>query len=819
MFWRFGFHNSSAIDALLDREDIKLEDILEEEDLLQETKSHNQKLINFFCKPENLSQLLNYITASDLDDSAKFKYPFLACEIIACEVSCIVDAIVLENRHLLESFWTFLDRPASPRRRLNDQTPTTEETGLDSLQASYFCKTISVLLAKRTTEMIEFIRSDSTNLKKILAHLQTSAIMDLLLTLVRVEELPEGKGIVQWLSDGGLLEDLVSRLDPYLDSEEHSIAQQCICEIIRMSQTSLLESPTIGLNDLIINLKSEAVMQRLASFMLDAEAPNSTSTLINGVTIIIDIIRHNNSDMDNDPMINSSYGYPSNQVVRETSVSLADMLKVLADNVSNFNALLLKPKSVNGPMQTSIGQQTPLGFERLKICELFAELLHCSNMSNLNSSTEENEIGDTTDVVEALEEKESNAKFSSEKVNSTVTKAVTDNGQDQQLAIGDYLKQKFIQHKVMPTCVDLFFSFPWNNFLHYVIYDMLHQIFNGHMDKGYNRYLAISVLQDGQLTTKIVEAQKANDAQWQGMRLGYMGHLSFIADEIIKLLEGYPESIVGAIKDHVNLDSWNEYCNNELRVTRERDRLPLGGTRPNDELEAASDEEEEEEEEEEDANQYPHYLGQRTMNGGIDEEEEDDRDHWIAGRDDYDYGYEGGFGTVSSNIGSSIPDNRNTLEEEEEYGSDDDEETGRVITDWTRGFSQFPHANAPRRTQSHTREDDNDGNRYDDNDEYDHLADAAELERRAAFQRGSNEEIEEEEQFGEFTSSNDSAQWAVTAKFESLEITSDNNTNDRQKVLSEDNYVRAVKTKEEEQKGKVVQDYYLDDDEEQHGEV
>lgn len=45
--------------------------------------------------------------------------------------------------------------------------------------------------------MMNFIQSDSENLNKILAHLQTSAIMDLLLTLVRMEELSEGKGVVK----------------------------------------------------------------------------------------------------------------------------------------------------------------------------------------------------------------------------------------------------------------------------------------------------------------------------------------------------------------------------------------------------------------------------------------------------------------------------------------------------------------------------------------------------------------------------------------------------------------------------------------------
>lgn len=45
--------------------------------------------------------------------------------------------------------------------------------------------------------MLDFIKSTPVNLQLILSHLQSSAIMDLLLTLVRLEELPEAKGTVQ----------------------------------------------------------------------------------------------------------------------------------------------------------------------------------------------------------------------------------------------------------------------------------------------------------------------------------------------------------------------------------------------------------------------------------------------------------------------------------------------------------------------------------------------------------------------------------------------------------------------------------------------
>lgn len=60
----------------------------------------------------------------------------------------------------------------------------------------------------------------------------------------------------------------------------------------------------------------------------------------------------------------------------------------------------------------------------------------------------------------------------------------------------------------------MFFYFPWNNFLHYVVYDMLHQVFNGQMNKESNRQLALGIFTQGKLTEKIVEAQLKNDAEW-----------------------------------------------------------------------------------------------------------------------------------------------------------------------------------------------------------------------------------------------------------------------------------------------------------------
>ncbi|KAL1920839.1 uncharacterized protein VTP21DRAFT_11474 [Calcarisporiella thermophila] len=365
MFWRFGFHSPSAVDTLLDKEDVTLEELMDEDDLLQECKTHNAKLIEYIRDPAILSRLLDYIINDDLEDRQRFKYPYIACEIFACELTPILDAL-LENKDLLIEFWKFLDRP-SP---------------LNSLQSSYFNRVISVMLSKKTGEMLDFIKSQENSLDKILSHLEVSAMVDMLVTILRLEELPEGAGVVEWLCSQGLMSKLISKLDPYLDPEIHSTAQQVLLEIIKISQTGNPEAPSIGPNALIAEFISTASASRLVHYMLDPEAPYSTSTLINAVPIFIDLIRHNNADFEGEahPEISGHLEHS-----RMGTVDLSDMLRVFATHIGDFQKLLVNPKSINGSIKLTVGEMIPLGFERLKICELFAELLHCSNMTVVNS--------------------------------------------------------------------------------------------------------------------------------------------------------------------------------------------------------------------------------------------------------------------------------------------------------------------------------------------------------------------------------------------------------------------------------------------------
>lgn len=71
---RFGFANASTIDSLLDKEDVSLEAILDEDELLQECKAQNARLIDYFQRVDVLQRLLGYVTGQiEGEDRGRFK--------------------------------------------------------------------------------------------------------------------------------------------------------------------------------------------------------------------------------------------------------------------------------------------------------------------------------------------------------------------------------------------------------------------------------------------------------------------------------------------------------------------------------------------------------------------------------------------------------------------------------------------------------------------------------------------------------------------------------------------------------------------------
>ncbi|EMR09938.1 hypothetical protein PNEG_01697 [Pneumocystis murina B123] len=698
MFWRlggFGFASASVIDSLLEKApDVTLEEILDEEELLQECKSHNPKLIEYLREPDVLRKLLKYIITEDLDEKVKQKYPYIACEVLSCEIWSICETI-MENKMLLFEFWEFLERPGP----------------LDPLQASYFSKVNEQFFEKKTEEMILFIQSIPNIVFKILNHIETSAITDLLLKIISIEQ--NDLGVINWLQNESLIPYLLSKMNPHVDPSTQTAAADLLKEIIAISSSSENQR-SIGSNALLRELVSKESIEILVKFMFDTEAPFSSSSLINSTSVIIELIRKNNSDYNRVSFFDISFA--KNTSGEKGPIYLGNMLKILASHIPDFQKILLDPRMPKDEIEIAYDKIKPLGIERLRICELYAELLHCSNIILLNKpengpkimkkdelcdKTEENlqntKIAGGSDISENLEtyevfnteqvfswenlsfkyidsnevlenkehlldknssiediflEKITKIKspipendfdnYSSElnskesETNNTLVNHLNNNNNNDlrkedvesdenlghfensydalniplqnnlsdekycadineitvvhdntdtifELDVSDYLKIQFIEHKVLSTLLDMFFIFPWNNFLHIVVYDIIQQVFNGPMDEKYCSALAIDLFSQGKICEKIIQGQRDNDnavSKPCGVRLGYMGHLTLIAEEVIKFTKRYSHTISSIIAEKVLSTQWIDYVEDSLAKTREKDNAILGGIRP-----------------------------------------------------------------------------------------------------------------------------------------------------------------------------------------------------------------------------------------------
>lgn len=333
-FWRtFGFHTVSAVETILDKESFTLEELLDEEEILQEVKSQNKKLLDFLTLPPTLLKLFEYITiesSEDADPKRRFKYPFLACEILCSEIWTITESIY-RDESLLDVLFGFLDQPPP----------------LSPLLASYTSRVAQALLSRRTTETLAYIQKRQGIISRFISHLANGSIMELLLKIIGSEESPEGSGIIQWLCSTELVPSLLAKFDPELDDDVHESAGQTLADIITIS-SHMPSSP------LLAQLESESFVNQLFTYILSG----SNSVLLNGLSVVIELLRRYSRDTTEDTI---------------TMETLPTLLAVSVAKLEQFDVFLKTPTPSD--MVTTVGQINPLGFYRLKVVDFYLSLL------------------------------------------------------------------------------------------------------------------------------------------------------------------------------------------------------------------------------------------------------------------------------------------------------------------------------------------------------------------------------------------------------------------------------------------------------------
>ncbi|KAH9001359.1 SIT4 phosphatase-associated protein-domain-containing protein [Lactarius akahatsu] len=396
MFWRFGFHNGSSIDGLLDKDDVSLEAILDEDDLLQECKAQNTRLIDYFQRLDVLQRLLGYVTGQiEGEDRGRFKYPYVATEVLCSEIWSIVETCLSNTDQLLVPFWeTVLDR-------------TPEDMKTRMTMAAQFAKINAVFLSKKPAEMLQFIRAQRDIIERILQHIEMPSFSDLLVRIIQLDEQPAGAGVLEWLSEERLMTRLVRRLSPTHSPDMHVVVAELIKGIISMSAPSpavgLSEGLQTGLasNRFARELASRETMQILVDFILcdfndTAPAPPSndisgddglcrpttptlptyesaTSSVVNSICMVIELIRQNNSDYFEPYLFHTLRnrlihvqqqlstrdpeegrlaleGAMKEMVDRIGVVHLGPLLDIFCDRLHELKPFLLKPRSSLSPI-------------------------------------------------------------------------------------------------------------------------------------------------------------------------------------------------------------------------------------------------------------------------------------------------------------------------------------------------------------------------------------------------------------------------------------------------------------------------------------
>ncbi|CAN6890760.1 unnamed protein product [Brassica oleracea] len=348
MFWKLtSLSASSPVETILDKENFTLEELLDEEEIIQECKALNSRLINFLRDKAQVEQLLRYIVEeppSDADDSKRaFKFPFISCEIFTCEIDVILKTLVEEDE-LMDLLFSFLE-PNRPH---------------SALLAGYFSKVVICLMVRKTAALMNYVKGHQNVFCQLVDLIGITSIMEVLVRLVGADDhvYPNFLDVMQWLADSNLLEMIVDKLKPSCPPEVQANAAETLCAISRNAPSALASQ-----------LSSPGFVSRILGHAL--EDSHSKSGLVHSLSVCTSLLDPRKSATSSS-MFNSYSGqHMFESPVPVSQETIGAMLPKLNDLL-----MLLTVASDSTVLPTTYGElKPPLGKHRLKIVEFIAILL------------------------------------------------------------------------------------------------------------------------------------------------------------------------------------------------------------------------------------------------------------------------------------------------------------------------------------------------------------------------------------------------------------------------------------------------------------
>jgi len=258
-----GPSTTSPVETLLGKENYTLEELFDEEEIIQECKALNNRLINFLRVRPKVEQMLRYIVeqpSEDADNRRTFKFPFIAYEIFACEIDAIFKTLV-EDEELMDLLFSFLE---------HDRSHST-------LLAGYFSKVVVCLLRRKTESLMHYIQAHQDIFRNLVDLIGNTSVTEILIRLVGADDHMYTDDAMEWLADTDLLEMIVDKLSSPNSPEVHTNAAKILCTITRLAPSALASK-----------LSSPSFVGRLFHHAL--EDSQSKSTLVHSLSVCISVL-------------------------------------------------------------------------------------------------------------------------------------------------------------------------------------------------------------------------------------------------------------------------------------------------------------------------------------------------------------------------------------------------------------------------------------------------------------------------------------------------------------------------------------------------
>ncbi|OBA22436.1 SAPS-domain-containing protein [Metschnikowia bicuspidata var. bicuspidata NRRL YB-4993] len=591
------------------------------------------------------------------------RYILCSAEILSTDLWVISNRII-ETPSLMGKLWQVISLP-----NLYESSPA----------LAYLIQILGHLMDLNCIELINFIRKQETLVDMFLDKVDIPILMDFFLKIIQTDKADSPTGILAVLLRQQMIPKLMDILRPP-QTQDGSVSQDFDILFRQTAATEFIKAlvtissnPTlavdldmnIGPNQLTRELASPQIISIMINEIMLRPIQTKNGSLVNKhgisncVSILIELIRKNNSDYDTncgsytqntqgedgagEINLYSMYLWlkdlDQNPPGPRDPVYLGDLLRMFSDGLPAFMSLM-----GSEPEPMSLGRGV-LGLTKFKIAELIAELLHCSNMVLLNSSKIAFLVG-TRDKIRALqvdniqtaltesitedsdttlqphathtshltdafdeisldppvhEENVAKQKFleafenadADYKHRSSVGAYSFEDTEDEEPSVssenpfvceernisfkakpcvGDYFKIKLIDLHMLQSIVEQLTRYPWHNFFHNVVFDLIQQVFNGKLN-SYNSFLIVELFEKCHITDVIVDAFKDVKAP----RPGYMGHLVLISEEVVKFASLYKPSLISPIiVDALGSKSWEWFVSDVLLKTRELYNVVLG---------------------------------------------------------------------------------------------------------------------------------------------------------------------------------------------------------------------------------------------------